>query len=91
MLLSNLFHISTILGQLGPLRSPEDFNNFVLTTERGPTCAICHNFSHHSKTNVKRHIESKHFPNSFLYSCPNCGTNKKTKTALDLHLSKCNK
>jgi len=76
-------------SQLGVLQSPEDFNQYVVTGERGPTCGICRAFSHHSKTNVKRHIESKHFPDSFLYSCPSCGMAKNTKTALDLHLSKC--
>jgi len=76
-------------SQLGVLQSPEDFNQYVVTGERGPTCGICRAFSHHSKTNVKRHIESKHFPDSFLYSCPSCGVAKNTKTALDLHLSKC--
>ena len=74
---------------LGVLQSPEDFSNFITAIEGKPTCSICHNFAHHSKTNVRRHIESRHFPNSFLYHCPNCGTAKKTKTALDLHLSKC--
>jgi len=76
-------------SHLGVLQSPEDFNQYVVAGERGPTCGICSAFSHHSKTNVKRHIESRHFPDSFLYSCPSCGVAKNTKTALDLHLSKC--
>ena len=57
--------------------------------ERGPSCGFCHTFSHHSKTNVLRHIESKHFPNAFLYQCTSCGVANQTKTALERHMSKC--
>ena len=77
------FHI------LGVVQSPEDLKQYIVMGERGPSCGFCHTFSHHSKTNVLRHIESKHFPNAFLYQCTSCGVAKQTKTALERHMSKC--
>ena len=74
---------------LGVVQSPEDLKQYIVIGERGPSCGVCHTFSHHSKTNVLRHIESKHFPNAFLYQCTSCGVAKQTKTALERHMSKC--
>jgi len=69
------------------LQSPEDFKKYIVRTDRGQTCSICHNFSHSSKSNVRKHIESRHFPNSFSYSCPNCATVVGTQMALDKHMA----
>jgi len=68
-------------------QSPEDFKQYIIKTEKGRTCSICHGFSHKSEYNVKNHIESKHFPNSFAYSCGTCGTNVGTQMALDKHMT----
>jgi len=76
-------------GNKGVVQSPEDLKQYIVIGERGPSCGVCHTFSHHSKTNVLRHIESKHFPNAFLYQCTSCGVAKQTKTALKRHMSKC--
>jgi len=76
-------------GNKGVVQSPEDLKQYIVMGERGPSCGFCHTFSHHSKTNVLRHIESKHFPNAFLYQCTSCGVAKQTKTALERHMSKC--
>ena len=35
-------------------------------------CSICSNFSHKSRSNVRNHIESKHFAGSFIYTCSIC-------------------
>ena len=35
-------------------------------------CTLCSEFSHKSRANVRNHIESKHFPNSFSYPCHFC-------------------
>lgn len=55
------------------------------------TCGICHSFTHRSKYTVQNHIESKHFPNSFLYNCPNCQKTVTTREALGNHKKKCGK
>ena len=76
-----------ILGGSLDLQTPEDFKKYIVRTDRGQTCSICHNFSHSSKSNVRKHIESRHFPNSFSYSCPNCATVVGTQMALDKHMA----
>jgi len=76
-------------GNKGVVQSPEDLKQYIVPGENGPSCGLCHSFSHHSRTNVLRHIESKHFPNAFLYQCSGCGASKKTKTALERHMPMC--
>ena len=76
-----------ILGGSLDLQTPEDFKKYIVRTDRGQTCSICHSFSHSSKSNVRKHIESRHFPNSFSYSCPNCATVVGTQMALDKHMA----
>jgi len=36
------------------------------------SCSLCYSFSHRSRANVRNHIESKHFPKTFVYTCPIC-------------------
>jgi len=76
-------------GNKGVVQSPEDLKQYIVTGEKGPSCGLCNSFSHHSRTNVLRHIESKHFPDAFLYQCTGCGAAKKTKTALERHMPMC--
>ena len=76
-----------ILGDSYDLQSPEDFKKYIVRTDRGQTCSICQAFSHSSKSNVKKHIESRHFPNSFSYSCTHCATVVGTQMALDKHMA----
>jgi len=73
----------------GILSTPEDFKKYIVQSEKGPTCGVCFNFSHRSKSNVQNHIESKHFPNSFTYSCHKCYKNVSTKKALEIHINRC--
>jgi len=74
----------------GTLSAPEDLKRYIIQDElKGPTCGICFRFSHRSKSNVQNHIESKHFPNSFIYSCPRCFKNVSTKKALEIHINRC--
>jgi len=35
-------------------------------------CTLCSEFSHKSRANIRNHIESKHFQNSFSYPCHFC-------------------
>jgi len=74
----------------GILSGPEDLKRYIVQDElKGPTCGICFIFSHRSKSNVQNHIESKHFPNSFTYTCPKCFKNVSTKKALEIHINRC--
>ena len=36
-------------------------------------CTLCSKFSHKARANVRNHVESKHFANMFVYTCPTCG------------------
>ena len=75
---------------LGPFSKPEDFNQYVSRNEAGiPMCSICHGFVNKAIVNVVNHIESKHFPSTFSYSCPNCHRIVATRKALQRHLQKC--
>lgn len=73
----------------GILSTPEDLKKYIVQGEKGPTCGVCFMFSHRSKSNVQNHIESKHFPNSFSYSCHKCSRNVSTKKALEIHVNRC--
>ena len=64
----------------------EDLLQYVVRTERGYECP-CGSFSHKSKANVQYHVESKHFPNHFVWNCNICGKQAKTKAALQGHKS----
>lgn len=79
------FLFSNISSFLGP-----DLDVFILRREgeiRKYVCSICSSFSHKSRSNVRNHIESIHYPGSCLYSCQICGTVVNTKRALEVHRS----
>jgi len=66
------------------VNSFEDLLQFVVRTKGGHKC-LCGSFSHSSIVAVQRHIESKHFPNHFVWNCDVCGKQPKTREALRLH------
>ena len=72
---------------------PEDLDQFISPRpELGYTCDICASFGHASKSNVRNHVESKHFPNTFVYNCNQCQKQCNSRQALHQHKSKiCNK
>ena len=72
---------------LEPLLSPDDLFKFVERDEVGPFCGICRIFRHKSNSNVRNHVESKHFPFRFVYTCEICGKQVKTKASLSTHKS----
>jgi len=74
----------------GDIRSPADFDRFLGMNEAGlPSCTICCAFAHSAKSNVRNHIEAKHFPNTFTYNCPKCARQLASKKALQNHVQKC--
>lgn len=69
-------------------RTPEDLDQFISRVELGYNCDICAAFSHVSRSNVRNHVESKHFPNTFVYNCNVCGKQCNSRQALQQHKSK---
>jgi len=56
--------------------------------KRRYVCTICNQFFHQGKSNVRNHVECKHFPTSFLYNCELCGSSLPSKAALQKHKHK---
>jgi len=51
-------------------------------------CVICKNFFHQGRNNVRNHVESKHFPNLFVYKCDLCDKTVPSKASLQMHKHK---
>ena len=76
---------SKLFYTLGYITNPEDLDQYVLSSGDGSfCCGICNQTMNHKGT-LKEHIESKHFPNSFSYQCPECSHVVGTKKALKRH------
>ena len=65
-------HILWQLFQLsGDITKPEDFEKFMMSNGHGVySCSLCSYTN--SRTTVRRHVESIHFPNTLTYTCPLC-------------------
>ena len=75
----------TVCINLGYITTPQDLDQYVLSSEDGSFyCGIC-NQAMKKKDNLKRHIESKHFPNIFSYQCPECSVVVGSRAALSNH------
>jgi len=77
-------------------QDPSELLQFVCrdTSEEGKPkymCGLCNKFSHASRTNVRNHVESKHFPNAFSYQCEICGQSFPSKNNVQLHRSRVHK
>jgi len=57
-------------------------------SRRRYVCTICNIFYHQNKSNVRNHVECKHFPDSFVYNCEFCGSSLPSKAALQKHKHK---
>ena len=71
------------------VKSPDDLYAFCMK-EAGESkwkCGMCYQFSHMGRKQVRNHVESKHFPNTWQYSCKYCTNISNTKKALDIHMS----
>ena len=80
-----------ILGTaLVQVLNPDDLYNFCVRDETGQnkwTCSICYEFSNQGRQRVRNHVESKHYPGTFQYSCEKCEKVCNTKKALEVHNS----
>ena len=77
--------MSNIEYLLGQITCPEDFQKFIHRDQSGRyECTLCfHNVI--SLKDVKNHVESKHFPNTFSYSCTLCDKTFGTNSAYTTH------
>jgi len=64
---------------------------YIVKRGAGPEreCGICYQYSNKSSTNVRNHIESKHFPGLASYHCEYCDKTCNTKQSLDTHRQRC--
>jgi len=72
----------------GQITSLEDFDKFMEKEPEtsGYFCSICQLYRKRGKADVRNHIESKHFPNSFTYNCHICSLVVGTNKALSRHV-----
>jgi len=73
------------------IQSPDDLKKYILRepVTRLNVCGICSNFKHKVITNVREHIESKHYSHMFTYECKFCQKTFNTKMGLAKHKPKC--
>jgi hypothetical protein len=69
----------------------EDFDQFIA---RDPAdlqrcCTLCGVFRNRSVTNVRMHVEARHFPGIFRYTCPTCGRVLAHRIAFRSHSKQC--
>ena len=84
-----MFLPSAGLMEAGFHTNPDELFAYVLEQNHGQhACGICYGFSHASKNNVRNHVEAKHYPNAFSYSCDYCGQQMKNKNCLNAHISR---
>ena len=82
--------VSVCLGQTEALEAEENLDNYIIrdpNDNRNLLCNICRKVGHGSRSNVRKHIESKHFPGRYQYPCPDCNVVVYTRIALEVHRS----
>eukprot|EP00092_Neocalanus_flemingeri_P037237 GFUD01040549.1.p1 GENE.GFUD01040549.1~~GFUD01040549.1.p1 ORF type:complete len:337 (-),score=75.19 GFUD01040549.1:10-1020(-) len=71
-----------------PFSSPDDLFQYVVKHPvKGYQCSICEKYKSPARVNVRNHVESKHFPNTFEYPCEYCGKIMYSKNYRDTHIS----
>ena len=86
--------ILTIFLILGQFADPIELFQFVVENFDGGKrfhCGLCNKFAHSGKTHVRNHVESVHYPNSFLYPCDKCEKSFPSKQNFQLHRSRVHK
>ena len=79
--------VDKVVKFTGP--DPADLLNYIERNDQTGVyqCTICFNCSHKSRSNVRNHVESKHFPNTFQYRCPICEYQCSSQQSLLKHKS----
>jgi len=77
----------------GQFQDPSDLLQFVMDSiaaNKRYQCSLC-NYEHNVKANVRNHVESVHFPNTFQYPCDQCDQLFPSKNNVQLHRSRIHK
>ena len=71
----------------GQVACEDDFTQYILKEphDKGYYCSFCEQFRRRAVGDVRNHVESKHFPNTFSYPCSDCGDVMGTRKALERH------
>ena len=78
---------------LGSFQDPSELLQYVTEGFAGTKrflCTLC-SYAHNVKANVRNHVESVHYPNSFQYSCDQCDKMFPSKNNMQLHRSRVHK
>ena len=67
----------------------EDFDQYIKKDGLFCLCTICGGMRNKSITNVRCHIESKHFPGIFSYTCAYCDKLLYSKVSHRDHTNSC--
>ena len=74
----------------GEFSSPQDFEQHMISDGMGSfTCKLCDYTK--TRTHVRNHVESIHFPNTFTYNCDICGKEFGTNNAFSVHRKRMHK
>jgi len=77
----------------GQFQDPSDLLQFVMETfsaNKRYQCSLCI-YAHNIKANVRNHVESVHYPNTFQYPCDQCDKLFPSKNNVQLHRSRMHK
>jgi len=69
------------------VKQPEDLLKFVVCGVGGVMCSLCAKFFK-CKRDARNHIESIHFPNSFVYACEHCGKEFNALNTKNVHITR---
>lgn len=94
--LSSAIQFFLIVG-MDAVTTYEDFNKFIVKDQFGQlSCSLCDENDQlmvsrkwSQRKDLRNHVESKHFPNTFTYSCPHCGKIFGTNNAWNTHKARC--
>merc|ERR1719244_1515488 len=79
------------VGGHNDFNSFEDFDSYIGKDGAYKVCTLCGKFRNKTITNVRCHVESKHFPGTFQYNCEICSKICTSKTSLRDHMLACKK
>ena len=80
-------HLSWIFIADIEVKKPEDLLKLVVSGVGGAMCALCTK-SFKNKRDARNHVESIHYPNSFVYTCEYCGKEFNALNTKNVHVTR---
>ena len=82
---SNSMYVFITKSSSGDFTRPEDLDQYIIKAGVGRySCQLC-GYSQSQAGFIRNHVESKHFPNTFTYSCNLCSKTFGTNNAFLWH------